>query len=152
MIVRNGNALKFEPLYLRVKTRLRQEWQDAQSGPNLERLPTLDELQARYRVSRPTISKALAALVAEGFLIKERGRGTFALASVEAQDAVAAGARLTVGFIAPLYAAELPQSAFRGIDRIAHRRGGRVLMAGAGDSVAREWAAAQEMIAGGARG
>lgn len=144
--------MKFEPLYLRVKTRLREEWQNAQATEGTERLPTLDELQARYQVSRPTISKALAALAAEGFLVKERGRGTFALVPADAQDTLPAAARLTVGFIAPLYAAELPQSAFRGIDRIAHRRAGRVLMAGAGDSVAQEQAAVQEMIVSGARG
>ena len=142
--------MKFKPLYLRVKERLREDLQSAQASQGLERVPTLDMLQKQYQASRPTISKALAALVAEGVLIKEAGRGMFALAS--ASDSEAAPARATIGYIAPLYGAELAQSVFSGIDRVAHRRNYRVLMAGSGDSVARERAAALEMIAAGARG
>jgi len=46
----------------------------------------------------------------------------------------------------------LPQHAFRGIDRTAHRRQCRVLMASAGDNVEQERSAARDMIAAGVRG
>ena len=148
--------MKFEPLYLRVKERLRSDLLSAQADHGLDRAPTLDALEKQYRVSRPTLSKALAALAAEGVLIKQPGRGMFALPSLLQDPAnpenAAAPARPTIGYIAPLYGAELAQNVFSGIDQVAHQRDYRVLMTGSGDSVARERAAAQEMIAAGVRG
>jgi DNA-binding LacI/PurR family transcriptional regulator len=144
-------ANKTSPLYLRLKERLREDLMQAQATEGSSQVPTLEDLQARYAISRPTLSKALAALAAEGFLVKQAGRGTFALAPAHA-NSTAAGPRLTIGFIAPLYGAELPQHVFQGIDKIAHQRNCRVLMAGSGDNVDREYAAAIEMISAGARG
>jgi DNA-binding LacI/PurR family transcriptional regulator len=146
--------MKFEPLYLRVKERLRGDFRSAQINHGLVRAPTLDELQKQYQVSRPTISKALAALAAEGVLVKEPGRGMFALNTAVDLGVLPAPvpARGSIGYIAPLYGAELPQRVFSGIDRVAHRRDFRVLMAGTGFSVERERAAALEMVAAGVRG
>lgn len=144
--------MKIEPLYLRVKERLRGDLRSAQINRGLVRAPTLDELQKQYQVSRPTISKALAALAAEGVLVKEPGRGMFALTAALDLEVLPLLARAAIGYIAPLYGAELAQQVFSGIDRVAHRRDFRVLMAGSGDSVARERAAALEMVAAGVRG
>jgi len=144
--------MKFEPLYLRVKERLRGDLRLAQASRGMKRVPTLDALQKQYQVSRPTLSKALAALAAEGVLVKQAGRGMFALASTAEPEAAQEAVRATIGYIAPLYGAELAQSVFSGIDRVAHRRDYRVLMAGSGDNVARERAAARDMVAAGARG
>ena len=145
--------MKHTPLYLQIKERLREELETMRRPDGGARLPTLDALQARHGVSRPTLSKAIASLAAEGLLVKEAGRGTFALAPAAATGAAAVTPpRLTIGFIAPLSEAELPQAAFQGIDRAAHRCDCRVLMAGARDSVAQERAAACEMIAAGASG
>ena len=147
-----SRPMKFEPLYLRVKERLRGDLRSAQISRGLVRAPTLDELQKQYQVSRPTISKALAALAAEGVLVKEPGRGMFALTAALDLDTLPLPARAAIGYIAPLYGAELAQQVFSGIDRVAHRRDFRVLMAGSGDSVARERAAALEMVAAGVCG
>lgn len=143
--------MKFEPLYLRVKEQIRQDLRTAQATGRADSLPTLDALQVRYSVSRPTISKALAALAAEGVLVKQPGRGTFAISTASESDGLAAG-RVTIGYIAPSSGAELAQNVFRGIDRIARRRNCRVLMASSGESVEHERAAAREMIEGGVRG
>ena len=146
--------MKHLPLYLRVKEQLREEFHTARLSDTAQRLPTLDMLQERYQVSRPTLSKALAALAAEGVLVKEAGRGAFALSAVppSSTSSVSIASRPTIGYISPISDAELPQAAFRGIDRAAHRRDWRVLMAGARDSVAQEHMAAREMITAGARG
>lgn len=42
-----------------------------------ERIESENELAARYGVSRQTVRKALAALIAQGYLRAEHGRGTF---------------------------------------------------------------------------
>lgn len=144
--------MQFEPLYLQVKEKLRK---DLQAAPDTERLPTLNALQEQYQVSRPTISKALAALAAEGLLVKEAGRGTFALAPAATEPVAASNTGSPpqiIGCIVPLYGAELAQNVFVGIDTVARRRGCRVLMASSGGSVAHERKAAREMIAAGARG
>ena len=143
--------MKTDPLYLQVKQSLIADLPLWQMEDGSGRLPTLNELQPRYRASRPTISKALAALAAEGLLVKEAGRGTFALAPTPPAAAPTMPSRLTIGYLAPL-AADLPQTAFRGIDRIARRRDCRVLMAGSGSDVEQEEAAVREMIAAGASG
>lgn len=160
------------PLYQRIKERIRAdllraqqqqggngEGNGADAAPSVSaaRLPSERELQERYQVSRPTISKALASLAGEGFLVKEQRRGSFAVAAFAADresiDTVAASPGLRqIGYVAPVAGEELVQRAFNGIDRIAHRRGYRVLMGNAGNEVARERQCVDDLIASGARG
>ena len=42
-----------------------------------DRLPSENELSARYQVSRQTVRKALSVLQNEGYIYAEHGRGTF---------------------------------------------------------------------------
>lgn len=44
---------------------------------NLERLPTEQDLEKKYNVSRMTIKKAIDILVQEGYLAKKQGSGTY---------------------------------------------------------------------------
>lgn len=43
----------------------------------LEPIPSLNELMAKFNVSRPTACKAVRELIREGYLIAKRGHGTF---------------------------------------------------------------------------
>jgi GntR family transcriptional regulator len=59
---------------------LREIWrQEIMTGrwPVNEKLPSERELGEWYEVSRPTIREAMDALVSEGLLRREKGRGTF---------------------------------------------------------------------------
>jgi len=62
------------PRYLRVTSLLRAE---VQSGAFGDRLPAENELAAKYRISRMTLRRALAALAEEGLLDPRQGAGTF---------------------------------------------------------------------------
>lgn len=64
-----------EPLYLRVQRDLASRIGDGHWRPG-DFLPSEQELQDRYRVSRTTIRKAVGDLVAAGLLVVERGNGT----------------------------------------------------------------------------
>lgn len=142
----------FVPLYQRIKERIRTDLLEAQTHAAVVRLPTERELQVRYQVSRPTISKALTMLAAEGLLVKAQGRGNFVLPKRPAAPSAISHPPRRIGYVAPLSGEELVQRLFHGIDRTAHRRDYRVLMGSAGNHVARERAAALELIASGARG
>src|SRR5258708_5387462 len=79
--------VSFVPLYEKIKERIRADILTPPEPNANRRLPTERELEALYRVSRPTISKALAALAAEGLLTKEQGRGSFARLPASAASA-----------------------------------------------------------------
>ncbi|MCS6776280.1 MAG: LacI family DNA-binding transcriptional regulator [Chloroherpetonaceae bacterium] len=137
------------PLYQRVKQQIEVDYLLGSMGDRSTRLPSERDLQQQYRVSRPTISKALTALAAEGKLLKMQGSGNYVIQSGSFRPH---GSSRSIGFIGPISGAVLVQSAFRGIDRVAHRRGYCVLMGNAGNNVQREEQTARQLLASGAQG
>ena len=71
-----------------------------------ERIESENELAARYGVSRQTVRKALSALIAQGYLRAEHGRGTFV-----AERSRAVPARLKPCRVSPPQAAPPPSRA-----------------------------------------
>lgn len=63
------------PLYEQITSSLRQEF--IGQKPAGTQLPTEDELVRHFGVSRATIRRAIKQLVAEGLLVRQRGKGTF---------------------------------------------------------------------------
>lgn len=64
------------PHYQRIADDIREQIMTG-SLPHGERLPSEPHLAAHYGVSTPTLRHALAALVDQGLIIKEHGRGNF---------------------------------------------------------------------------
>ena len=64
------------PLYHQLKAALLQEIEAGRWRPG-ERLPTEDELIARFQVSKITVRHALHDLTQLGYIRREQGRGTF---------------------------------------------------------------------------
>lgn len=116
------------------------------------KLPSERQLMARYGVSRPTLSKALTALAAEGLIVKEQGRGNFLVPRPCEDPAQPERVLPRLGFVAPITGAALVQRVFRGIDREAHRRGYQVIMSSAGSSVARERNTVRALVESGVAG
>jgi GntR family transcriptional regulator len=63
-----------EPLYLQLKRTLVSQL--SRGSFDASRFPFEHELERRYRVSRTTVRLALDALVNEGYIARQRGRGT----------------------------------------------------------------------------
>lgn len=138
------------PLYEKIKEQIRADYLQAPEAAG--QIPSERELQERYQVSRPTISKALTVLATEGSLVRQHRRGNFAAVPHHRSALRTASASRQIGYVAPLAGEELIQRCFRGIDRLAHRRGYKVLMGNAGNSVERERDAVQDLIASGVCG
>lgn len=139
------------PLYIRVADALRAEllagdW-DAE-----RRVPSEREVQRRHGVSRPTASKALAALAAEGLITRAQGR----VSEIAAQHGSAVrpvnGSQHVIGLVAPISDNPLVQHVLRGADREAGRRGVRLLMATTGQRPERERDAILGLIEAGVQG
>lgn len=138
------------PLYRTIKEQIRADY--LQVPEDSRQIPSERELQERYQVSRPTISKALTVLATEGALVRHQRRGNFAAVPQREPVARTPVTSRQIGYVAPLAGEELVQHCFRGIDRIAHRRGYQVLMGNAGNSVEHERDAVRDLIASGVCG
>jgi GntR family transcriptional regulator len=64
------------PIYYQLEQELRRRIEMGEWKPG-DLLPSERELAERYRISRMTVRQALADLVNDGLLYRERGRGTF---------------------------------------------------------------------------
>ncbi|MHB8340172.1 MAG: GntR family transcriptional regulator [Mycobacteriales bacterium] len=64
------------PFYAQLAAILRSQIQDGVWPPGTL-LPSEADLSERYELSRTAVRQALAGLVAEGLVVKEKGRGTF---------------------------------------------------------------------------
>lgn len=142
----------YVPLYVRIREQLREEILAAKERDGHFQLPPERELEARYQVSRPTISKALTMLAAEGLLVKEQGRGTFVRPRApEAVRTLTSSKRISC--IAPLTAAPVIQRFLYGVDRAAHARGYSVLISNVGRwDVQRERVLFAELVQAGVAG
>lgn len=70
------NPVSKIPLYQQLYEQLEGRIRSGQWKPG-DRIPPESELITQYEVSRITVRKVLAMLVAEGLLVRERGRGSF---------------------------------------------------------------------------
>lgn len=80
-----GSSINFSGLGERSATVLHGLRDDIAKGvyPTGDMLPNQDALAERFNCTRPTVQKAIARLVAEGWLVTKRGAGTFVIRSSE---------------------------------------------------------------------
>ena len=67
---------KNAPLYQQIFEEIKSAIEEGVYAPK-ERIPSEPELAAQYGVSRITVRRAVEDLCAEGYLVKQQGRGTF---------------------------------------------------------------------------
>jgi GntR family transcriptional regulator len=110
------------PLHAQVEEVLRHSIRDGALSPG-SRLPTEDELIARYSVSRTTVRTAVQSLVAQGLVEIRRGKGTFVIEPIITQELTA-----LTGFVEDMHALGKEASA-----QVVDRR-----MVAASETVARQ--------------
>ena len=64
------------PLYYQLKEIIKEEIEEGKLKPG-DPIPSERELSEKYGISRPTVRQALKELVYEGWLTREKGKGTF---------------------------------------------------------------------------
>jgi len=97
-----------------------------------EKLPTERELEMRYGVSRPTISKAIAALAAEGWVTKRQGSGIYIAAIEKCSDQEKDRQKPQIGYVTPSLRPVLSHRVFEGIEFVTGRSGYAVEAASTG--------------------
>ncbi|MCC6581386.1 MAG: GntR family transcriptional regulator, partial [Phycisphaeraceae bacterium] len=92
-------------------------WQQSEVHVGLK-LPTERELEVRYKVSRPTVGKAIAALAAEGWVTKRQGSGIFVAAIESEAGKRGSGSPFRIGFVGLDLGSELCHRVFVGVEQI----------------------------------
>ena len=113
------------PLYLQVRDALRSEIleEEYQDG---DRFHGEADLVQRFGVARGTVRQALDLLEREGFLRRERGRGTFVSRTGIAAGEPAANP-LTISFIVPHCRDSFVPTVLLGVEAAARERGAQIL-------------------------
>ena len=130
---------------------IQQTWLTSEALPG-ERLPTERALETHFGVSRATISRALAALVAEGFIETRRGSGAYVAARSPSSELQ------LIGFIAPRAAGKgelqnpVIHRIYNGIERRAAELGYQAIAASSEYSVAHETELIEQLRRLGAKG
>lgn len=139
------------PAYRSIAEAIKQAWVlPAASG---DRLPTERSLQVHFGVSRATISRALATLVAEGFIQARRGSGAYVC-----PRPIPPSELKFIGFIAPRDPGKgelhnpVLHRLYAGVERRATELGYQVLAASANCSVAHESELIDQFLRMGAQG
>jgi GntR family transcriptional regulator len=73
------------PLYCQLKNLILEKIEKGDYAPG-SKIPSEDELCEQYKISRPTVRQAIGDLTGNGYLVKEKGKGTFVSASKAAID------------------------------------------------------------------
>ena len=87
------------------------------------KLPTERDLGERYKVSRPTVAKAIAALAAEGWVTKRQGSRIYVAAISKPTTGESGQQRPRIGYIAASLRNIICHRLFEGIEHVAQMRG-----------------------------
>lgn len=124
--------------YARIKTDLSIQILEGQLRPH-DRIPSLNEITARYKVSKITARRVLNDLVTEGLVYASRGRGSFVADGMARQMArVAPGKTRSLGVVFEHAAGSFMSDIIMGIDEAAFKRKAQISLSLSNNSYERE--------------
>ena len=109
------------------------------------KLPTVSEMARRYKVSDPTIRKAVTELAGQGWLSKRRGSGIYVEALPEALHT-------KIGYISTYFRSPLESHVLEGINSVAHSQNCDLAVASSRGDLTKERSQLQIMRKRGVRG
>lgn len=142
------------PAYVRIAHQVKQEFLSGPDARPGDRLPTERHFQARFGVSRATVSRAFAALAAEGLIETRQGSGAYI---ARADLAPVPGGRL-IGFLAPYIPSPggmqnpVLLRLYHGLEKRARERGYQLITASSNHCVAHEAALIDRFVLLGVEG
>ncbi len=120
-----GKASKDKPLYMQIYSDLKERIESGEWSYGAM-LPSEFELCDVYGVSRGTVRQVLAKLEEEGFIRRERGKGTF-IARLGAQADHKKSINQSISFIVPYVRDSFVSSILLGLENIARTNGYTVI-------------------------
>lgn len=139
------NRSSANPLYLQIYTILRQRILDGQLAVG-ENLPPEPLLCQDFGVARGTIRQALAELETNGYISRERGRGTFVVWDrTAAKSTSMAGGQ--IGFVVPYVRDSYVTTILLGVESAASRHGLSVTFKHVDNSVTKQAEVLRELVA-----
>lgn len=114
-------------------------------------IPTELQLQKDYQVSRHTVRQAIALLVNEGYLRKEKGSGTYVDDNYQRRSEGIASSK-TIGVITTYLSDYIFPSIIRGIEQKLRESGYSLLLASTNNDVEQERACLEQMLSQGVAG
>lgn len=130
------------PLYLQLAEILRQR---ILSGEIESQLPTEPELCRSYGVARGTVRQALSKLETEGYVRRQRGRGTFVTWD-EGTSLSAHAHEKQIGFIVPYVRDSFVSTMLLGVERATAERGWSVTFKHADNNPEHQGAVLSELV------
>lgn len=140
-----------KPAYQHLRDRMLEDFWTKDGIQIGMKLPTERELEQRYGVSRPTVSKAIAALAAEGWVTKRQGSGIY-VAAVRKDAPRHKQQQPRIGYITTSFRGVLAHRVFEGLERICWQHGYAVEAAITGGDMATERQKLAMMVSQGVQG
>lgn len=137
------------PKYLQLKTQILSWITGGKFRPG-DKLPSENELAEQFGLSRQTVRQSIGALVQEGWLAREQGKGTF-VSKMPAERRVNADNR-TIGIITTYISDYIFPSIVRGVEATLKERGYRLLLSSTDNRKDRERESLESMLGHGVCG
>lgn len=137
------------PKYLQLKTQILSWITGGRFRPG-DKLPSENELADQFGLSRQTVRQSIGALVQEGWLAREQGKGTF-VSRLPAERRTNSDNR-TIGIITTYISDYIFPSIVRGVEAALKERGYRLLLSSTDNRKDRERESLESMLGHGVCG
>ncbi|QYR21228.1 GntR family transcriptional regulator [Paenibacillus sp. sptzw28] len=132
------------PKYIQLKEEI-VSWIASAQFKTHDKLPSENEIAARFGMSRQTVRQALGDLEAEGWLYRSQGKGTFVADKADGSS-LKAPQGLTIGMMTTHISDYIFPTIVRGVESALRLQGGRLLLASTDNEKEKERESLESML------
>ncbi|MFC5649797.1 GntR family transcriptional regulator [Paenibacillus solisilvae] len=136
---------QFPPKYMQLKEEIVSWIATAQFKPH-DKLPSENEIAARFGMSRQTVRQALGELEAGGWLYRAQGKGTFVAEVMDNARQSAAQQGMTIGLMTTHISNYIFPTIVRGVESALRSKGARLLLASTDNEKEKERESLESML------